>query len=413
MIVQCPSCKTKFSIDSSKLRDTALLRFHCSRCNHFFDFASKVPKREDRVKPSEAKQLEMPLPVSDTSLRSIGSNELRTIGSEEDNMPLITADWPSSAQDRPLEADLGPALRVAERSAAVATSRTLSEFDLEGEESPPLVITKINNEEAESPVQTQTQLLDDQVDEPAVPLSARANQGVNRPVAVAPSEEAQLSASGGELLRFPAAVRSKQAHARSTKARSLQDSPKFSFRFDFADWRGLMVASSLPLVLMLFFCAWAVRFEGTPESIKTVLGFDPATTQRVPPPGVEVVGLKGNIVTLDSGIQVFELSGQVLNNSDVAIRDIHIEGELYKRDNVELTSVVVSTPNGLAYSSPLSSMGEEEIVESQKMPGLFHLLRPNEQLPFRLVFADTPISQLPEAPAWFSSRVYSARRVQL
>lgn len=40
MIVQCPSCHTRFSIESGALEGIESPRFHCSRCDHVFGFDS-------------------------------------------------------------------------------------------------------------------------------------------------------------------------------------------------------------------------------------------------------------------------------------------------------------------------------------------------------------------------------------
>ncbi len=37
MVIECPSCKTKFAVDGAQLRDVDAPRFHCSRCDHFFE----------------------------------------------------------------------------------------------------------------------------------------------------------------------------------------------------------------------------------------------------------------------------------------------------------------------------------------------------------------------------------------
>lgn len=37
MVIECPSCKTKFAVDGAQLREVDAPRFHCSRCDHFFE----------------------------------------------------------------------------------------------------------------------------------------------------------------------------------------------------------------------------------------------------------------------------------------------------------------------------------------------------------------------------------------
>lgn len=69
MIIQCPSCDTKFSVDSSQLADVENPRFHCSRCDHFFE-----SKLSASSKPSAASETRA-LPKADTNVYERESEE--------------------------------------------------------------------------------------------------------------------------------------------------------------------------------------------------------------------------------------------------------------------------------------------------------------------------------------------------
>lgn len=57
-VIQCPSCHTKFAVESSQIESYELPRFHCSRCDHVFSFddgpAPKVEQFQETVQPSIA-----------------------------------------------------------------------------------------------------------------------------------------------------------------------------------------------------------------------------------------------------------------------------------------------------------------------------------------------------------------------
>lgn len=51
MIINCPSCKTKFSVSPSLIEGVSNARFHCSRCDHFFYLNEKNESSIDIANP--------------------------------------------------------------------------------------------------------------------------------------------------------------------------------------------------------------------------------------------------------------------------------------------------------------------------------------------------------------------------
>lgn len=61
MLVECPSCHTKFAIETGQIGSKKSAHFHCSRCDHYFEakpllVENKIPK-EALSKKEEKKQL--------------------------------------------------------------------------------------------------------------------------------------------------------------------------------------------------------------------------------------------------------------------------------------------------------------------------------------------------------------------
>ena len=72
MIIQCPACSTKFSVDEQLLDGISAPRFHCSRCSHFFEFrvtdsvTQHIPEPANFSRSQEPTQNEMPFEESAT-----------------------------------------------------------------------------------------------------------------------------------------------------------------------------------------------------------------------------------------------------------------------------------------------------------------------------------------------------------
>ncbi len=143
MVIQCPECGTKFSVESDELDGARSVSaanpiFHCSRCNHLFDLRGKrkplaresLPDRvpdgatESPAAESEelavntknpskdSKQLEL---LSGESAEGTGSYEWNRKSSlladdDDSRLPLITAEWPDRP-DREMEVNLGEIAR--------------------------------------------------------------------------------------------------------------------------------------------------------------------------------------------------------------------------------------------------------------------------------------------------------------
>ena len=136
MVIECPSCKTRFAIDVQQLSGIDNPRFHCSRCNHVFDMPSEALEGEKKPPPSSSKvksnsvqsvsladvpselieepepeQLELLPKQSATTAGSIKSAAANaqapssSYGADEDKLG-VKADWPGADQAQPIEVDM-------------------------------------------------------------------------------------------------------------------------------------------------------------------------------------------------------------------------------------------------------------------------------------------------------------------
>ena len=124
MIIQCPACKTRFSIEIDQFKGNSQPRFHCSRCGHYF--AMEESKSSQSNSPgSSAKQVidEAGGKVSEERFTETGSSLDSPQGQQLDllsekaklssktstskkELPEVTAEWPDNYGVTPLEADL-------------------------------------------------------------------------------------------------------------------------------------------------------------------------------------------------------------------------------------------------------------------------------------------------------------------
>lgn len=114
MIIQCPSCKTKFSVDSTQLAGVSDPTFHCSRCGHYFgantNDAPKAPAPSE-PKVSEPKKDDFdPLDSIEEDLENPQGEQLDLIPEEhgeigdlfekkEDEEPPVKVDWPDTSPE--------------------------------------------------------------------------------------------------------------------------------------------------------------------------------------------------------------------------------------------------------------------------------------------------------------------------
>lgn len=124
MIIQCPACKTRFSIEIDQFKGNSQPRFHCSRCGHYFAMEesksshSNSPGNSAKQASDEAggKISEERFPETGSSLDSPQGQQLdllsekaklssKTSTSKKERQE-VTAEWPDNYGVTPLEADL-------------------------------------------------------------------------------------------------------------------------------------------------------------------------------------------------------------------------------------------------------------------------------------------------------------------
>ena len=440
MIIQCPSCSTKFSVDSAKIQTLSNPKFHCSRCDHFFDLHGKtkhrtVPQPHTEVPepvrdPVETagkgpKQLDLlsasksaPEPEAPIS-RALTAPALRAAPSDDDDLPLITADWPEATAAKLHEADLSevirktpgaeeavrPNFRARLHEPAVTTESSLriqesGRFLPAKEESSSLLgaeeVPEIRDEIGEQPL-TQELPKTPAVERPtaSVVLFPHRKASRNAFAQSAAAADADLETSIFALEQKTSRPVSATLFGWLTKLRTAA-SPKYL--------SSLALALAGPALLTSAFWFWGSHFGSTPSAITAAVRLSPQDFPRLAPPGLEVVGLKAQTVTLADGNKVLEIKGTIINSTPKTYNDLEIEARLFDDQNQLVDKIVAPSSNGLLNVSTLQTLKPEVISDFQQKSGLSHHLKPNEQFPFRVVFTSNQ-----DTASWFSARVLSVK----
>ncbi len=175
--------------------------------------------------------------------------------------------------------------------------------------------------------------------------------------------------------------------------------------------------SALSLIIpVLIFCSgpilfaagcfiWGRNLEGTPAALASVLHLGNEALPKLPPPGIEVVDLHSELINLDDGTQVLRVMGDLVNSTTRTYKDVQLESSVFDGENRELEKIVVSAHNGLSTTSKINSLRKEalERLQEERATGSF-TLKPNDRLPFSLIFTDEVAGA-----AFFSARIYSVR----
>lgn len=421
MIVQCPACETRFSIEDSLIAGRESSRFHCSRCDNYFEsvfnLAGSTPATPStgdtqplQLRSQSATQLDLlsssqtfrPItvpvinstkPESSTPSHPAPSPLPATLYHSDETQP-IAIEWPSHQADEVREVDMS------EMRARLAGS-------LSGDYAPnveasmlELPLTERDNSGSWTlglSTPTPNFSTDTQSDELAEPLPPRVEvdrQGVIR-VSSLPDKRAISAAFPTRIGWFS---RLKGALADSINSRFVDISPKQFL----AAARPVVGVLALPCALTFGFGMWGAELgrdpRELPRSIATLLPPIP----RIAPAGLELTDIQSEQLFLDSGEKVLEIRGSLFNTSTESISGIRLEAKLFSHSNELLREVIAKSNNSLSQSGVLTALRAEMIASLQDREGLMPELKSGSTQQFRLVFTNPP-----QEATWFSARIRS------
>ena len=203
-------------------------------------------------------------------------------------------------------------------------------------------------------------------------------------------------------------------------ARALVDEPRpeqsakrgLSIRLFPKKWlpRGVGIAGSAPLLMMLGVWWWSQHLDRTPQSLKNFLHIDSVGLPQLAPRGLEAVDLRSELVTLDDGSRVLEIRGNVVNGTTKPYGRVKIEAKIFDQNNKELGRLLVDQQAAFA-EARLEALSAKVLTSMQEDEShAFVRLNPNEKIPFRIVFTNLNTDVDLTAAQWFSTRIYSIEK---
>lgn len=456
MIIQCPSCTTKFAIDSSTVDELDAPRFHCSRCDHLFSFEDAPPSvRPMNLAPSatraasnefsssarltnseeasdpppaqrESKQLalptrglQIPAPLSSPQL----------IRAPHEGLPLETPQRAQLQRDQ-LQTEQwqqGESDLTHVQGPTAPTPEIAPHFELtEQPRRPGDYVPSLGPPPQTTPGSLSTPL---PISPTLTPGSTGHRARFETQSALSASNPAPIPAGSGQYSAplesngtpvdavrlyspdFPHRDSPHQAPGEAIQA--LKVSPAVG-----PTALGRRLRRALPLLaptivfIITLGALAALPWIAPSTSISLTESLFPAAPQ-VAPPGLLIRNLKYRVVTLESGERAAVVTGELVNDSAVKLQDITIEALLFDSSGRQLAGTRASAGSPLARGR-LRSLSPELLYQAQhSRPARDFALDQGRRQDFALVLFNSQgelLSQsVLDSASQFSARVFTVQ----
>ncbi|MBP9837288.1 MAG: zinc-ribbon domain-containing protein [Proteobacteria bacterium] len=441
MIIQCPSCNTKFSLEDNQLAKLDNPRFHCSRCNHYFNLLNgnnTEASNPDTELTSDSVNNENLENIDDYESPEENSNQLEmnfaeeSLAQEMNSTPSFTstqdenflekdetkfvADWPTASPSNTYEADLSKHFNIKDIN---RNSQNLNSAYIE----------KLNQSEDLSKVTTP--FISEKATTNPLKGSERIDTkftlGLSTKMPTFDSEKNEMLKSAAEAtgkfvlsdLQPPPVAEQNQSNnddRLQVEKKVLSTNKKLLQRKQsnyLSQASNLLVVSSLPFLVLLFILGWSKRIDNTPLFFKEILNLGSETLIKLPPQGLQLVELTSDVMSLDNGKRVLTIIGNLYNATNRTFNKIKIDSRLFNAENREIERLISDAKTPLI-SAKLQALTTESIKEMQQNisdSDRNSKIQPNEKIPFKVVFSDFENQSSIDDIKWFSAKVYSLENV--
>jgi predicted Zn finger-like uncharacterized protein len=397
MIVQCPSCETKFSVDSSQVQKIAHPRFHCSRCNHIFELSGKTSGAKKRSTTSNTPLF--PFEQDDQSTEREFELSLEDVTKHQQPLGLSVETYEQPTKIAK-QLELIPEKKESEFRLATDGKRYQRRYIAgitdDSEELPTITADWPDA----SPIESKREQMDSSQSTSAIVSQTKINQPQINQIRInqIPINETPINKNtASSIPATPAFSYSPSSSYSQSKSQPVL--PPISHANSWTTFYSTISTFGAPGVfaLLLLFASYWLKDEANHFSIITSLV--PAISERVPPSGIDVTGLHSRKITLSDGSSALEIVGNVMNASSKVYRGVQVEAKTYDYNNRPLASLRAHTSNLLPDHASESAAN---IIKLQSEAGPSFRLKPNEKLPFRVVLP----AELDQA-RYFSASVFS------
>ena len=418
MIIECPACKTRFALHDGQLAGILNPRFHCSRCGNVFGLTapnSAEPTYQPSITSSllgndtnadAEKQLslipdgsptaaESPIVSSPNSLLTEDEATVKTFTDvlEDSPAPIVTARWPSGAQDRIYEADMRQALEkhLENGPAPVSANALLGRWNKLRRETPSA------KKDLGTPAGT-----------PAAPaLEADLQPQASLLSQAAKSISTSVRTPTSPVLSFPAkklaTIIDDELENDRLMAASANLAARAHHRSPLEFISPVATFCVVPLVFLAGIGIFGDDLVASKPVAQSLARLVPAAEEKAPPSGLSLHNLETQVVTLEDGRRVLEVSGKVRNESPVRVHEVRLETKLFDDTNHTVAAQHTYADNRLANAESVAALRADalEALQWERVPGN-EALEPGVERQFRVVFVDNTSDA-----KFFTSRIYS------
>lgn len=409
IIIQCPSCQTKFALDSARLEGIENPRFHCSRCDQMFgqnetsiiSAVTNEPQKQSSFSiPKSIDKGYQPEPPIDAHIPSQSSDPLR--------MSIE-----KSVVEKPITSEIEPAQIEFLFGGDSSTSHPTPIPSVGSE---PTVSNVI--EQKKDPTSERTAIINDIFDEiestrkqavsEAQALASRTKlcsivdfekpQSNSTSVSNAQTSDSKLT-SASLLKDFPASTSSKLSPIQT----SLADAPKR--KPPLTAWQSASLLGTMMIVFVGIFALLGISLVSSPKFAQAFTDSFASSAPIPPPAGLMITDSSFKLVALDNGEKVSVISGNLVNHTEKTIKEVNIDGIAFNQNGGIISSVQGRASSPLT-STRLKSLSLEMIQMLQSRGGTKKfVLKPDASIPFSIVITDPKA----ENAASYIARIYSVQ----
>lgn len=490
MVIECPSCKTKFALDAQQLIGVESPRFHCSRCNHMFEISETQEKKETNSRnikqqdngisyspklnlqnnysqndPEdihmdttqahfEPEQLDLLTDDNDNfTSKSLDVNQLiqsssisttQHLSSDDEFLPITN--WPTSDGNKTYEVDLSRYKNTTHHQEIKGLQESLPFSNSTEQLDRPESLTITSKQPIVKPIQQATsdsstheleaKYLEEQkkflfnnsqlnrktsassLTQPVISSEASYRTEKNKtykteslpPTNINEQEKKErLISISNTNVDASLNIFNKDKDKDIIKNNLDNNKPRlftslFTTSFNLDALKPLLLLWSIPFVLTLFFALWGSNIKNTPNAFRLLLNLEQENLPRLASPGLALVNLQSQIVSLDNGKKVIDISGELVNATLKTYSDVAIVAKLYDAQNQTLQEKIIHLNNAFQ-KAKIASLNEEQIEKMQnELSNIKIEIKPNKRLPFRLVF-----TSIKNEESFFSAKVYNVK----
>lgn len=414
VIIQCPSCQTKFSVNTDMLNEHELPRFHCSRCDHVFDMEAKPESiaidNQGKAPSKIAVTTSAPTAILPPILQeeppiSPSFNILpENIAEKNDSTTVKPTLLSSPILDQSKSLQIPRTIDETIMPSAPHESNQLNEFEQ--------LSMNLTSSQTDSPIETPPE------DSDSLPYGVSIGKpyfdnALQKEAHDAAKEIAQ--ALSGTTNDFP--QRSNFEISPPSSRSDLDIIPHDDIELvnhrltpQVSPWRGFFVLLTPLLFTLAMLSIWAFILSNSPNISERFADSLGSSLPKFAPAGLRVEGIKFNKIILDSGEVVHTIQGKLKNDSVESIDEIIVEGLVFDKSGKLITHSKINAASSLA-DSRIKSLPLEMIQNLQRAkPSKRSTLVPGADQSFVVALIDEEKERIDlSKAAYFSARIHSVR----